>query len=59
MWCDIVMDNRDALLSVLQRFTATYENVLGALESNDKEALLAMFIRAKAARDRAGLPTHK
>ena len=55
MWCDIAMDNRDALLSVLNHFTSTYEQLVGALEANDRDVLLAMFTRAKAARDRTGL----
>ncbi len=59
MWCDIAMDNRDALLSVLQHFTSTYNQLISALESNDKHAILATFTRAKAARDRAALPTRK
>jgi prephenate dehydrogenase len=59
MWCDIAMDNRDALLAVLQRFTATYEQLRGALESNDADALLEMFTRAKTARDRVGFPADK
>jgi prephenate dehydrogenase len=56
MWCDIAIDNRVALLSVLERFTATYDRLRAALESNDRDALLEMFTRAKAARDRAALP---
>ena len=59
MWCDIAMDNRDALLSVLQHFTSTYNQLISSLESNDKDAILATFTRAKTARDRAVLPTHK
>lgn len=54
MWCDIAMDNRDALLSMLERFGATYEELRGALGSADADALLKMFTRAKTARDRAG-----
>jgi len=59
MWCDIAMDNRDALLAVLQRFTATYEQLRGALESNDADALFEMFTRAKTARDSVGLSADK
>ena len=53
MWCDIAMDNRDALLAVLTRFTATYDKLVGALESNDKDRLLRIFTRAKDVRERA------
>ncbi|HJP35404.1 MAG TPA: prephenate dehydrogenase/arogenate dehydrogenase family protein [Gammaproteobacteria bacterium] len=56
MWCDIAMDNRDALLSKLELFAATYEQLSDALESNDRKALLEMFTRAKAARDESGFP---
>ncbi len=59
MWSDIAMDNRDALLSMLERFTATYEQLYDALESNDRNALLEMFTRAKAARDKVSLPAAK
>ncbi|TDJ69763.1 MAG: prephenate dehydrogenase/arogenate dehydrogenase family protein [Proteobacteria bacterium] len=59
MWCDIAMANRDALLLMLDRFTATYEQLRTALESNNKDVLFEMFSRAKTARDRAGLPVTK
>ncbi len=57
MWCDIAMDNRDALLAVLTSFTATYDKLVSALESNDKEQLVRIFTRAKDARERAVLKT--
>jgi prephenate dehydrogenase len=59
MWCDIAMDNRDALLVVLENFTATYDKLLGALESNDRAQLLQIFTRARDARERATFKTIK
>ena len=57
MWCDIAMDNRDALLAVLTSFSATYGKLVGALESNDRDQLLRIFTGAKDARERATLKT--
>ena len=57
MWCDIAMDNRDALLAVLTSFSATYGKFVGALESNDRDQLLRIFTGAKDARERATLKT--
>lgn len=53
MWSDIALDNREALLGMLDRFSATYDELRCALEASDYSALLALFERAKAARDRA------
>jgi prephenate dehydrogenase len=53
MWSDIVMDNREALLLMLERYSSVFENVRTALQARDRDALLALFERAKAARDRA------
>lgn len=53
MWSDIVMDNREALLVMLERYSSVFENVRSALEAHDRDTLLAVFERAKAARDRA------
>ncbi|MGR9093287.1 MAG: prephenate dehydrogenase [Gammaproteobacteria bacterium] len=57
MWSDIVMDNRAALLAMLDRYSLVFEHVRTALQAHDREALLALFERAKAARDRALPPT--
>lgn len=53
MWSDIVMDNRDALLTMLDRYALVFEHVRTALQAGERETLLALFERAKAARDRA------
>ncbi|HCU90975.1 MAG TPA: prephenate dehydrogenase/arogenate dehydrogenase family protein [Gammaproteobacteria bacterium] len=53
MWCDIAIENRDALLSALNSFTVTYGKLFDALESNDKDQLLRIFTRAKNAREGA------
>jgi prephenate dehydrogenase len=53
MWSDIVMDNREALLTMLERYSNVFEHVRTALQAQDRDALFALFERAKAARDRA------
>ncbi|MCW8827750.1 MAG: prephenate dehydrogenase/arogenate dehydrogenase family protein [Gammaproteobacteria bacterium] len=51
MWHDICLNNRDALLQMLRRFTDELNILAGAIEAGDGEALLETFERAKAARD--------
>ena len=53
MWSDIVMDNREALLTMLERYANVFEHVRSALQTHDRDALFALFERAKAARARA------
>ncbi|MDA0821537.1 MAG: prephenate dehydrogenase/arogenate dehydrogenase family protein [Proteobacteria bacterium] len=54
MWCDIAIDNRDALLTALTSFSATYDDLVRALAAGDKDSLLKLFARAKSARDAFG-----
>jgi prephenate dehydrogenase len=54
MWCDIAIDNREALLAALTSFSATYDDLVRALTASDKDALLELFVRAKFARDAFG-----
>lgn len=51
MWHDICLNNRDALLKMLSRFTADLQTLAQAIEEGDGKALLDTFERAKAARD--------
>ena len=51
MWHDICLNNRDALLKMLHRFSDELNTLAGAIEAGDGEALLETFERAKAARD--------
>jgi prephenate dehydrogenase len=51
MWHDICLNNRDALLKMLSRFTADLQTLARAIEEGDGKALLDTFERAKAARD--------
>jgi prephenate dehydrogenase len=51
MWHDICLNNRDALLKMVQRFTAELNTLARAIEGGDSEAILATFQRAKSARD--------
>ncbi len=51
MWRDIALDNRRAVLAMCERFEQSFADLRRALEAADGPALLAMFARAKAARD--------
>ena len=51
MWHDICLNNRDALLKMVQRFTSELNTLARAIEEGDSEAILATFQRAKCARD--------
>lgn len=52
MWRDICLANREALGQVLASYTAKLNQLAEYIESGDGEALLDIFERAKAARDR-------
>ncbi|MGF1548384.1 MAG: prephenate dehydrogenase [Thiotrichales bacterium] len=52
MWRDICLHNRDALLEALARYQADLATLRRAVEIRDGDALLAIFERAKQARDR-------
>ncbi|MGR8948295.1 MAG: prephenate dehydrogenase [Gammaproteobacteria bacterium] len=56
MWCDIALENRDALLRQLDAFEQTLSNLKRWLETQDEASMLALFERAKAARDSIELP---
>ncbi|MFO7592828.1 MAG: prephenate dehydrogenase/arogenate dehydrogenase family protein [Pseudomonadota bacterium] len=51
MWHDICLNNRDALLKMLRRFSEELNNLAAAIEQGDGKVLLETFERAKAARD--------
>ncbi len=51
MWHDICLNNREALLKMVGRFSEELANLTAAIERGDGEALLQTFQRAKAARD--------
>lgn len=51
MWHDICLNNRDALLKMLRRFSDELNTLAAAIENGDGQALLETFERAKAARD--------
>ncbi|GAB4294645.1 MAG: hypothetical protein Kow0096_11010 [Thiohalomonadaceae bacterium] len=51
MWHDICLANREAILKVLDRYTADLAAVRGAIARGDGAALLHTFGRAKKARD--------
>lgn len=51
MWHDICLNNRDALLKMVNRFSEELASLSGAIERGDGEALLQTFERAKSARD--------
>ncbi len=52
MWHDICSANRDALLAVLERFSADLAQLSDAIRDADGEHLKQTFLRAKQARDR-------
>lgn len=52
MWRDICIANADAVLAALDRFGADLERVRKAIERHDGDALLEVFERARAARER-------
>ena len=51
MWCDIALENRDALLRQLNAFESTLGELKRYLGEKDEGSLLSMFERAKTARD--------
>jgi prephenate dehydrogenase len=52
MWRDICLANSQALGQMLQRFADELKDLAALLHAGDSEGLLALFERAKAARDR-------
>jgi len=52
MWRDICLANRQALVQMLRRFQGELAELAAAVEGGDGDTLLAVFQRAKAARDR-------
>ncbi len=52
MWRDICLTNREAILAMMQRYRKDLAEIETAIEHTDGEALLEIFSRAKAARDR-------
>lgn len=51
MWHDICLNNRDALLDMLNRFSKDINKLTAAIETEDSEFILKLFKRAKTARD--------
>ncbi len=52
MWRDVALANRDAILTVMDRYSAALKQMRDSVEKSDGEALKRAFMRAKAARDR-------
>ena len=52
MWRDIFLTNREAVLDMLQHFTADLTNLQRAIEQEDGETLLSFFTRAQDVRRR-------
>ena len=51
MWHDICLANRDALVNMLERFSAELKDLTEAVKRNDSDYMKNMFARAKKARD--------
>ncbi len=58
MWRDICIANQDALVTMLERFSSQMGDLTEVIRQGDGERLLAIFQRAKNARDHyvAGVP---
>jgi prephenate dehydrogenase len=52
MWRDIALANREALLAELDAYLSALEAVGDAVADSDADALLQIFSRARAARER-------
>jgi prephenate dehydrogenase len=51
MWHDICLNNREALLKMVGRFSAELATLTAAIDRGDGKTILDTFERAKAARD--------
>lgn len=51
MWRDIALANRDALLAELDAYVAALQDLRGAVAASDAATLLAIFSRARSARE--------
>jgi len=52
MWHDICLANRNAIVKTLERFGQDLDGLAEAIRRGDSDAILAVFCRAKDARDR-------
>lgn len=52
MWHDICLANRDALVHALEHFSGDLNDAIDAIRRGDGDAIKALFMRAKALRDR-------
>ena len=52
MWRDICLANRPAIITLLERFRGDLDALTELIRTSDSERILAVFSRAKAARDR-------
>jgi cyclohexadieny/prephenate dehydrogenase len=50
MWRDVFLNNRDAVLEMLERFLADLEGVREAITASDGEAMFDLFTRTRAIR---------
>jgi prephenate dehydrogenase len=51
MWHDICLNNREALLKMVNRFSEELATLTSAIECGNGDAILQIFQRAKTARD--------
>jgi prephenate dehydrogenase len=51
MWRDIALANREALLTELDAYLAALQSLRQAVAGHDADALLEIFLRARAARE--------
>ena len=56
MWTDIVMNNREQVLSACERYMDKFTEFMAVLENKDDQQILSLFEEGKKARDRCFIP---
>jgi prephenate dehydrogenase len=51
MWRDICLANGDAILNMIERYSADLQTLADAVRAHDSDRLLKIFSTAKQARD--------
>ncbi len=54
MWCQIVEENREPILSVMKNFATIWQDWIAAIEGGDRQRLYNLLETGKAARDALG-----
>ncbi len=59
MWRDVCLNNRDALLQALEKFTAGLDTLVQAIDEKDADTLEQLFTTAKETRDSRVVPADR